>query len=119
FQKCLQIFTELGSHWDVARVLSEIGHSTLALGRDREAGELWRRSLELAIETQGLLTAMDAITGFAGLYARLGNPQYAMQLLYFTANHPSTIQETKVRAERLTVAVKGQLTREEIEQARE
>jgi predicted ATPase/transcriptional regulator with XRE-family HTH domain len=118
FQESLQIFTELGSLWDVARVLSEIGHSTLALGKDNEAERLWRHSLELAVETQGMLTAMDAITGFASLYAKHGDPKYALQLLYFTLDHPSTIQETKVRAESTARVVKDKLTSKEIEEAR-
>jgi predicted ATPase/transcriptional regulator with XRE-family HTH domain/Tfp pilus assembly protein PilF len=118
FQQSLQIFTELGSYWDIARVLSEIGHSTLAIGNYAEAEYLWQRSLKLAIETQGMLTAMDALVGFASLYARRGYYQHALQLLHFTLNHPSTIQETKARAERLFSEVSNQLSTQEIESAR-
>jgi predicted ATPase len=118
FQKSLLIFIELGSHWDMARVLSEMGHSTLALGQDNEAEKLWRRSLQLAMETQGILTAMDAIVGFASLEAKHENPAHALQLLYFVLDHPSTIQETRVRGERLAAEIESRLPGQEIESAK-
>jgi predicted ATPase/transcriptional regulator with XRE-family HTH domain/Tfp pilus assembly protein PilF len=116
-QKSLQIFTEFGSRWDVARVLSELGQSTFALGNDAEAEHFWRESLRLARESQGILTTMDALVGFASLLAKRGDHQNALQLLMICLNHSSTVAETKVRAERLAAEVRAKLTLHEIQSA--
>jgi tetratricopeptide (TPR) repeat protein len=113
----LQIFTEFGSRWDVARVLSEMGQSMFALGNDAEAEHFWRESLRLSMESQGILTIIDALVGFASLLAKRGELDTALQLLLISLKHPATIVETKVRAGKLAAEVKDRLTLEEIESA--
>jgi predicted ATPase/Tfp pilus assembly protein PilF/DNA-binding XRE family transcriptional regulator len=117
-QRSLQIFTEFGSRWDVARVLSELAYSTFALGNDAEAERLWRESLRIAIETQGVLTIMDALVGYASLLAKRRKFKLALPLLMISVNHPATVAETKARADVLAVKVKAQMTLEEVESAR-
>jgi len=109
-RRSLQIFTELGSHWDVARALSEIAQSTFALGNDSEARHLWRQSLHLAMDTQGLLAAMDAIVGIAGMETKEGNTQQALELVTVVLNHPAATQEVRNRAQGLQEILAAQLT---------
>ena len=116
-QKSRQIFTEFGSRWDVARVLSEIAQSHFTLGNDAEAEQLWRESLMFARESQGILTTMDALAGFASLLAKRGDHKNALQLLTICLNHSSTVAETKVRAKKLAAEVKARLTLHEIQSA--
>ena len=114
-QKSLRVFTEFGSHWDMARVLSELGQSTFALGNESQAEHFWRESLRLSMEFQGILTTMDALVGFAGLLAKRGDHQKALQLLLICLDHSSTVAETKNRAGKLAAEVKEKLTAQEIE----
>jgi predicted ATPase/transcriptional regulator with XRE-family HTH domain len=116
-RKSLQILTDFGSAWDVARVLSEIGQSMSALGNDSEAERHWRESLRLALETNGILTTMDALVGFAGLLAKRREHRRALQLLLISIKHPATIAEIKVRAGTLADEVKAKLSPEEIDSA--
>jgi len=116
--RSLQIFTEFGSHWDVARVFSEIAQSRFALGNDAEAEHFWRESLRIATETQGILTTMDALVGYASLLAKRMELKSALQLLLISLDHPATVAETTVRADALAVEVKAQMTPEEVESAR-
>ena len=111
----LKVFTEFGSQWDVARVLSELGQSTFALGNEAEAEQFWRESLRLSMGSQGILTTMDALAGFASLFARRGDHQNALQLLLICLDHSSTVAETKARAAKLAAELKAEMTSEEIE----
>jgi tetratricopeptide (TPR) repeat protein len=113
----LKIFSEFGSRWDVARVLSELGQSMFALGNEAEAESFWRESLRIARESEGILTIMDALFGFASLLAKRGDYRNALQLLMICLNHPSTVAETKGRAKKLAAEVKANLTLPEIESA--
>lgn len=117
FRLSLQIFTELGGRWDAARLLSEIGRSTLALGDDIEAERLWRESLRLAIESQGISIALEAVVGIASLHAWRGDHPSALRLVLVALSHPAMVQETKVRADALTTEIKAKLTRAEVEAA--
>lgn len=113
----LKIFSEFGSRWDVARVLSELGQSTLALGNEAEAESFWRESLRIARESDGILTTMDALFGFACLLAKRGDHRNALQLLLICLNHPATVAETKGQAKKLAAEVRAKLTPHEIQSA--
>jgi predicted ATPase/transcriptional regulator with XRE-family HTH domain len=114
-RRSLQIFTELGSHWDVARTLSDIAQSTFAIGNDYEARNLWRESLRLAMDTQGLLAAIDAIVGIAGMETKEGNNQQALELVTVVLNHPAATQEARNRAQVLQGILASQLAPKQFE----
>lgn len=118
FEKSHQFLTELGARWDTARLLSEMGRSEFALGNDMEAERLWRESLQLSIETQGILTALDILVDFAGINAKRGDTQYALQLVLISLNHPASIQSTRVRAGKLFEELKDKTSMEERETAK-
>ena len=117
FQESLQLFHELGARWEVARVKCEMARSLFALGHEAEAEDHWCESLQLSVETQGLLTAMEAIVGLARLRAGRGDSEYALHLLIFSLRHPATLPETKMRAESLASELKESLTPQQIESA--
>jgi predicted ATPase/DNA-binding XRE family transcriptional regulator len=117
FQKSLQIFTELGACWDVARVLSEMGRSTFALGNDSEAENLWRESVRLALETHGILTALESVVGLTSVQAKHGNNKIAFQFLLTCIHHPAILPQTKIRAEKLAAELKEKLSPQEIQSA--
>jgi len=115
FLKSLDIFTELGGSWWVARVLAEMSRSVFALGNDAEAERLWRDSLRIATETRGTPVALEALAGFASLKSKQGNLEYALELLLIVLNHSASFQETKNRATQLHAEPEAQLTSQQIE----
>jgi len=117
FYKSMDIFTELGARWDVARALSDTGRSIFALGNDSESEQVWREAIRIAVETKGTLVALEALVGIASLEAKRGHIEAALELLLIVLNHPATIQETKVQATKLAAEVEMKLTPEEIESA--
>ena len=117
FSKSLRYFTELGARWDTARLLSEIGRSTFALGNDTEAERLWLESLQLSMETNGILTALDLLVDFASLHAKRGDPLYALHLVLVCLDHPAAVQSSKVRGGQLADELRERMTVEEIKLA--
>jgi predicted ATPase/transcriptional regulator with XRE-family HTH domain len=117
FQESLEILTELGARQDQARVLAEMGWSVFVLGNDSEAGQVWRESLCIAIQTQGIFIALEDLVGLASLRAKRGDLEYAVKLLLFVLDHPASIQGTKDRAARLLVEWEAQLTSKQVKAA--
>jgi len=115
FRKSLDTLTELGARQDVARVLAEMSRSGFALGNDAEAERVWRESLRIAIETSGTFVALEALVGIASLQAKRGDMEHALELLLIVLNHPSSIQDTKNRAEILRVELESRLMPQQIQ----
>ena len=115
FRKSLDIYTELGGNWFVARVLTDMGGSILALGNNAEAGRVLHKALRIATDIHGIPVALEALTGFASLQANQGNMGYALEILLIVLNHPASLQETKNRAGDLRVEIEAQLTPIQIE----
>jgi predicted ATPase/transcriptional regulator with XRE-family HTH domain len=109
FQKSLHYFNELGARWDIARLLSEMGRSALALGNDDEAERLWKDSLQLSLDTQGPLTALDVLVDIADLQAKRGNHSFALQLALYCFANSSALLKTKARAEKLAEELKSKM----------
>jgi tetratricopeptide (TPR) repeat protein len=115
FRKSLDMLTELGARPDVARLLTEMSRSVLALGDEAEAERGWRESLRITNETQGAWVALEALVGIASVQAKRGNCEQALELLLLVLNHPASIQETKDRAAHLRTELEGELTPLQIE----
>ncbi len=116
FRKSLDTLTELGARQDAARILTEMSRSIFALGNDTEAGRLWRVSLRIAIETQGVFIALESLVGIASLQAKQGDMEHALKLLLIVLHHPSSIQDTRDRAQRLQRELEAQLTIQQVEE---
>jgi hypothetical protein len=115
FRKSLDVFTELGGSWFMARVLAEMGASILALGNEVESEQVWRESLHIATDIHGIPVALDALVDFASLRAKEGDREYAFELLLLVLNHPASLQVTKNRASSLRAELEAQLTLPQIE----
>ncbi len=118
FRKGLDTLTELGARMSVARALAEMGRSVFALGNDSEAERIWRESLRIAMETRGILVALEATVGLARLQAKRGDMEHALELLLIVLNHPATVQETRERAAHLRIEMEAQLTSQQVEATR-
>jgi hypothetical protein len=78
---------------------------------------IWLESLQLSMETNGILTALDVLVDFASLHAKRGNHLYALQLVLVCLNHPAAVQSSKVRGGQLADELRGKLTAEELQSA--
>ena len=105
FRKSRDMFSELGVHQDMARVLVEMSQSMFALGNHAEAEGGWREALHVTMETQGTFVALEALVGFAALKAKQGNIEQALELSLIVLNHPGSLQETKNRADPLRARI--------------
>lgn len=117
FRKSLDMFKDVSARQDAARVLTEMGHSFLALGNEAEAERSWREVLHVTLETQGIFVALDALAGIATLKAKQGNVEQALELSLIVLNHPSTVQDTKGLAASLRAELEPLLTDRQIEAA--
>jgi tetratricopeptide (TPR) repeat protein len=115
FRKSLDMFIEIGARQDSARVLVEMSHSIFALGSDAEAERGWREALHVTKETQGTFVALEALVGIATLKAKQGKIEQALELSLIVLSHSASLQETKIRADRLRAELEAQLTPTQIE----
>jgi len=114
FGKSVETFTELGGRFYLAESLSEMGRSVFALGNDAEAERIWHESLCIAMEVRGMPVAAEALLGLAGLEAKKGNRERALELLFMVLSHAASSEETKNRAGRLGEELRALLTRQQI-----
>jgi hypothetical protein len=117
FRKSLDTFTELGARHEIARILAEMSWSTYELGNDAEAERKWRESARIATGTQGTFIVLEALVGLACLKAKRGDQEYALELVCLVLNHPSSLPETKKRANDLQAGWVVQLTSRQVEAA--
>ncbi len=110
FRTSLEILTDLGDRQDVARVLAEMGRSVFALGKDAEAGRLWREALRMATETSGTFIVLEALVGLAYLRAKQGDPELALTYVSMVLGHPAIIQDTRERANELRQELEAQIS---------
>jgi predicted ATPase/DNA-binding XRE family transcriptional regulator len=115
FLKAVDTFTELGGRFYIGQSLAQMGRSLFALGEDVEAERIWLESLRIAAEIRGMPVVLETLVGIAGLRAKRGEPQSALELLLIVLNHPACDQDTKNRADHLRVELETQLTPAQIE----
>ena len=118
FNKSLATFRSLGASWFVARALTEMGISLLAIGNEAEARRVWLESLSIATDIHAIPFALEALAGFASLRANQGHIENAFILLCLVLEHPASLQATKNRATALQVELEARLTPTEIEAIR-
>jgi tetratricopeptide (TPR) repeat protein len=96
-----------------------LGRAVFGLG-DYQAAELcFYRVLTLASEAQRLPLVLEALSGFAHLSARMGEPERALELLTLVLSHPASAQECRDRAARLQAELTTELSPEVVGAAQE
>jgi predicted ATPase/transcriptional regulator with XRE-family HTH domain len=116
FRKSLDMFREIGARQDQARVLVEMSQSMFAMGNDTEAERGWREALYVTRETQGTFVALEALVGIAMLKMKHSRFEQALELLLIVLNHPSSLSETKDRADRLRAELDALLSPTQVDE---
>ncbi|MFO7537314.1 MAG: alpha/beta fold hydrolase, partial [Chloroflexota bacterium] len=119
FRQSIKYAQELSHEWGICYAL---GGLVRALVRQRQfdaarahLAELLRRVVPL--DEQGIL--LTAVAAAAGLYAALGNNEYAAELCALVSNHPVSWRETKAEVAALLETIKAQLPSDSVTAAQE
>ena len=119
FEEAQQLAQQSKDFWQTYRSDLYLGWAVLGSG-DYQAAELYFHGvLKLATEAQRLPLVLEALSGFAHLSARTGEPERAMELLTLILDHPASAQEWKDRAARLQAELTTELPLELVGAAQE
>jgi len=114
FAASSDVYREIGDLQSLARALSHQGFASLALEDLPDAQKSFTEALDLARQSDYLPFVLDALSGFASLYAKRGIMEQALELALIVLNHPAILQETKDRTENLRAEAEARLTQSKI-----
>jgi predicted ATPase/DNA-binding CsgD family transcriptional regulator/tetratricopeptide (TPR) repeat protein/DNA-binding XRE family transcriptional regulator len=97
----IEVFRELGDRWSLGLSLIAVGQVADADADPRAARRAYLEAAQLARDTGLIPIALDAALGMAGLLARAGRADAALEPLALVCAHPATDTQTRGRAEKL------------------
>jgi predicted ATPase/transcriptional regulator with XRE-family HTH domain len=114
-RKSLEIFGQDFVGWDIARSRTYLGDALLLAGDRIAARDEYLDALRVAVETNSIPIALDALSGLGSLEAQTGSPKRALELSTVIINHPSSPVETKNRVEQLRLDLETKYSREQVQ----
>lgn len=94
FMQGLEIHRNTGYRFGTAIALDNVGTAHFHLGNDQDALYFLRQSIREARDIRSELIVLDALVCIAGLRARNGEKESALELIGLVRNHPKTDPET-------------------------
>jgi tetratricopeptide (TPR) repeat protein len=113
----MALFEQMGLRYFVVRAQIALGDAASALGEEAGAWRNYREALGEAMEAQLVPTALDVLVRLAGLLARVGALDRALELSLQILKHPFAMKETKDQTEQVRAGLVSQLTPQRIEAA--
>lgn len=113
----LEIFREYTTGWNIGRSLTYLGDAARLAGDKTEAWNYYVGGLHTSIEAKSIPIAMDALLGLSYLLEQSGNVENSLILSCFILSHPSSEEETKIRAQRLRADLESKLDADQITSA--
>ncbi|MGE5139486.1 MAG: ATP-binding protein, partial [Rudaea sp.] len=108
YRKSLMLFEQVGERWSTIVTLNQLGAALFASHRDDEAGEVFRRALALATQTQLMPGILNALAGMAEWHLKKGRCETALLILTKVLDEPSLVEPSRERAQRTrSEAVQG------------
>ena len=101
FMQGLETHRNTGYPYGIAIALDNVGTAYYCLGNEREALYYLRQSIREARDIKADFIALDALVWVAGIRARNGERQFALELLGMIRHHPKTDPETVQNIEEL------------------
>ena len=101
FMQGLEIHRNTGYRFGTAIALDNVGTAHFHLGNDQDALYFLRQSIREARDIRSELIVLDALVSIAGLRARNGEKESALELVGLVRNHPKTDTETIQSLEKL------------------
>jgi predicted ATPase/uncharacterized protein HemY len=115
----LALSREIGYARGMAYALRALGDGSLAQGDYLAAGDYYRQALQVSLDTHAAPRALDALLGAAGLLARQGEGERAVELLALVRAHPASEKSAQERAARLLAELASHLPGEQAAAAME
>jgi predicted ATPase/DNA-binding SARP family transcriptional activator len=97
--EALYLARQIDFRYATALVLTQQGHSYLALNQIDSASQSFAEALQISREEGIDRVAVDALSGVADLVAQAGDSEQAVLLLQLAHAHPASEYETRQRAE--------------------
>lgn len=101
YQKSLAIYKDINDRGGFATSLLGIGNALRGLGRDLEACQYFYRALAIANEIQFIPLALSILLSISEFLIQKEDLELGIELLAFSANHPSSNLETRQKSSSL------------------
>jgi tetratricopeptide (TPR) repeat protein len=117
YRESLELCRESGYRWGVASALNRLGNVAAVEGKYQFAAEFLIDALRTAMEARAQTVALASLVTMAGLLARTGNREIAVQYLSFALTHPACDGQTSYLAERRLSQLRDEMTPTAYDQA--
>ncbi len=107
--------TELGDRVGVLYAAINLAHAAVTLQDDREARLRYLEALALARELQVLPLLLESVAGLAGIHARAGQVDRALELLGLVVGHPALHDDARITIEQALEVPRARYSEQEIE----
>jgi predicted ATPase/DNA-binding XRE family transcriptional regulator len=105
----VRLWREIGDQESLARTLNQLGELLLAQGNLPEARTCFLDALRVVRDAQLAPILLEALLGLAAVHVAEGRPEPALALLLPVLQHPASIEQARVRADRLLVELAGRV----------
>jgi len=119
FLQGLEIHRNTGYRFGTAIALDNVGTAYFHLGNDQDALYFLRQSIREARDIRSELIVLDALVCIAGLRAKNGEKESALELVGLIRNHPKTDPETIQSLEKLKTSLTKGMSEKAIHAAEE
>jgi predicted ATPase/transcriptional regulator with XRE-family HTH domain len=105
----LEIYTGYVTGWDIAQSLVYLGEATAAEDATREAECIFRKALDLALESHSIPLVLEALVGVAYLKAQTDQIDLVLDIIGSVVAHPASTQAIRDRVQSLRAELKARL----------
>jgi tetratricopeptide (TPR) repeat protein len=113
----MDILLRVDYQWGIASVLNDLGYVANLLNELDESDQYFRLALKTAMGVRAVPVALASLVGIAGLMARRGQREAALELVGLILANSVADKQTAERAERLVDDLKSALPPESIQAA--
>jgi predicted ATPase/DNA-binding SARP family transcriptional activator len=111
----LDVYQEIVTGWDIVLCHIYLGEIKAAKNETDEAKRLFAESARMGMEIHAFPLVLDALVGLAGLHARAGEIEQALQVSICVANHMAATREAKSRAGQIIAELAPRLSAQQID----
>lgn len=116
YEEGLAIDKEIGSQLGVAISLGNLGHAALAAADYPAAKSYYRESIQTAVEIGAVPVILESLAGLAGVYARQGQTETALEWLGLTGNHPALQSDARAIVDQFVSSLRERYSPEIVEE---
>lgn len=119
YRESLELYQQADYRWGVSAALTRLGNVASAEGRFQDGARDLIEALRMAVDARAQTQAVASLVAMAGLLARTGRKEIALEYVTLALNHPAIDGQTHYVGERLLNNLKRDLPADAIERATE